>query len=46
VLLLPIGDADDGDAEVSSLKSGFPVLGNPANRNRAVPLTTTSSATH
>jgi hypothetical protein len=23
----------------SSLKSGFPVLGNPANRNRAVPLT-------
>ena len=24
---------------ISSLKSGFPVLGNPANRNRAVPLT-------
>jgi hypothetical protein len=23
---------------ISSLKSGFPVLGNPANRNRAVPL--------
>ena len=24
---------------ISSLKSAFPVLGNPANRNRAVPLT-------
>src|SRR5215207_3727460 len=24
---------------ISALKSGFPVLGNPANRNRAVPLT-------
>ena len=24
---------------VSALKSGFPVLGNPANRSRAVPLT-------
>ena len=24
---------------ISTLKSGFPVLGNPANRNRAVPLT-------
>ena len=24
---------------ISALKSAFPVLGNPANRNRAIPLT-------
>jgi pimeloyl-ACP methyl ester carboxylesterase len=31
---------------ISSLKSARPVLGNPANRNRAVPLPTNSSASH
>jgi non-heme chloroperoxidase len=38
----PLGDGLRGQwlcGPISALKSGSPVLGNPANRNRAVPLT-------
>jgi non-heme chloroperoxidase len=33
------GDSEGLDLPFSALKSAWPVLGNPANRNRAIPLT-------